>query len=246
LAITEIPNDCQKLAQQVANGDFRDNFFGAFYYNHGYHLEEAVIDAQKPVYVVRQEDEHIMKDILRIHNMVLGQPSPPTLQIPTYMAPTLDLSEDAMGNLCRTLCHDIQIYKKVIQQSMNLGDFAYTQAQSHVAISCPEQAMLDTCSSTNESIEIEHHSSKEVGEDAVSRTAGLARFVEADALESHNTAQVRNSEVGKLTNDAVEFERRLKGRHEAYPYLLQYLEEGYTSSSEDLEALEHVYGVSRK
>lgn len=240
LAITEVPNDCQKLAQQVASGEFHDNFFGAFYYHHGYHLEEAVIEAHKPVYVVRQEDEHIMNDVLRIHNMVLGQPSSPTLQIPTYTAPTLDLSEDAMANLCRTLCRDIQIYKKVIQQSMNLGDFAYTQAQTHVATSCPEQAMLDMCPSTNESDEIEHHSSKEAGKDALSSTPGVARsiantFDGADAFESHNTAQVRTSDVGKLTNDAVESERRLKGRHQGEgrlgSYLLKYLEEGGTPDS---------------
>ena len=148
LDVAKDPNDCQKLASRVAHGDSRDYFFGEFYYHYTHHFQEAILDANKPVYVIRQEDEHIVSDIHRVYDMVLGHQSPFQLKIGTLPAPELTLSLEAMYNLCRVLCRDIQVYKRVIQQSMNLGDYAYNQAQAHLATNCPVQAMEDSCSST--------------------------------------------------------------------------------------------------
>ena len=144
LSNTKVPNDCQKLARQVAQGSIHEAFFGEFHFNHAYHFQTAVIDAQKMVYVVRQEDEHIRTDIHRIHGMITGQERPQSqLKFPTLPSPVLNLSSEAMTNLCRILCNDIQVYKHIIAQSMNLGDYVYEQTQVHLAQSCPEEALIE-------------------------------------------------------------------------------------------------------
>jgi hypothetical protein len=151
LDVAKDPDDCQKLASRVAHADTasRDFFFGEFYYHHAHHFQEAILDANKPVYVIRQEDEHIISDVHRVYDMVLGHQSPFQLKVRTLPAPELTLSLEALYNLCRVLCNDIQVYKRVIQQSMNLGDYAYSQAQAHLATTCPVQAMEDSCPSVS-------------------------------------------------------------------------------------------------
>ena len=153
-ALSRIDN-CQKLAWEMATGQ-RHCWHNYWNYNRTY-SPLLVVDVPKTIYTIRTE--HMWEDWNKLNAMLLqgGNESDRTQQqdlvakSQTAPEPRIHKNQfhlvganrtlDVLGrnNLCRALCHEIQIYKQLLSRASNLCDGEREQSLAELFQSCPSE-----------------------------------------------------------------------------------------------------------
>lgn len=99
------------------------------------------------ILVVRTEH---MEDDWNTAERAIGGEKHVDLNIPhlnTHSKNTWDmqLSEKSQVLLCDALCEEIQIYKRLLREAVNLNKHDYAQSMAELKESCPRQASADMC-----------------------------------------------------------------------------------------------------
>jgi hypothetical protein len=151
------PFGCRKLAWDVTTGKepcVSHNAFGYSYYL--YRFQQMSRETQRP-YVLAIRSEHLAEDWDKLETGFGGEVSgklsgnvrfahPPVSQNST-MKKTLDivekerLSETGRKNLCRALCYEIQVYKKILEMAENLAERQVRESLQEVIDSCPGETL---------------------------------------------------------------------------------------------------------
>ena len=135
----------------------------------------------KHLYVIRAE--HMLNDMLSI-NSELGDTPSPTLTGVVHQShwrtdeyPNRDryLSPAGLENLCRQVCHEIQLYKQILERGINLRDETRAISLNRLSKSCPLQTANTDCPlGMSESewqvivkrfLEIQHEDTQQLGRD---------------------------------------------------------------------------------
>jgi len=55
------------------------------------------------------------------------------------------ISRQGLANLCYALCHEIQIYKKILKISINLSELDLQQSLKELHQICPKEESISSC-----------------------------------------------------------------------------------------------------
>jgi hypothetical protein len=153
-------NDCPMLARKVFSGKVDERFYGMVHnkYDFSYYftelLRKAILDKSINVYVVR--NEKMLDDLKKInvmfggtedgfkfitkHDHFGGMPRGTGLPMTNRT-----ISNEGMKNLCKFLCNEIQIYKRLYQRALNFNDQDYNEMIEGLSKKCPIEASLSGC-----------------------------------------------------------------------------------------------------
>ena len=128
---------------------YSDDSPSHWYYNYQYHFE--AIPGDSKLLVVR--NEHIKEDIRGIENL-FGYHEKERLQVSNKLMNTntwtdqadLYLSSESISILCQALCNEIQIYKKILNQALNLSQDELRLSLMELEAKCPYQTIAEECS----------------------------------------------------------------------------------------------------
>lgn len=147
---------CLSLAKQLFHRFGKLNGMPHFVYNYNFYYQELLKQAdQKTIYVVR--NENMVHDLNRINVKLGGIDSSYTRLRPfSHWKPDVDpaqlpatnrtLSAEGMTNLCLALCHEIQIYKELLDKGVNIDVAEGQVAKSILQQKCPKQVQSNVCS----------------------------------------------------------------------------------------------------
>jgi len=161
LNVTEAGNStCDTLARNIARGTYHcwHNYWN---YERTY---GPLLDSNKKVYVVRTE--HLWRDFDEIEAALVGSESgsgPTTVagqksgggskEVTNRFERNGDeLSLLGQQNLCRALCREIQVYKKILRLSVNLSAAEKNKTLQELAKTCPLEADEAGCGKEGEGV----------------------------------------------------------------------------------------------
>jgi hypothetical protein len=136
---------CRKWARYAIRGTAQ--FIPHWFFNYQYYYEFIPADAK--ILVIR--NEHIVDDWNGIEYMldrngdVLNPSLLPENNVHDKNATDLYLSYDSKIELCRALCNEIQIYKKILRRAMNFIEEDVQISLEELRLSCPIEASSDVC-----------------------------------------------------------------------------------------------------
>ena len=139
---------CRRRAAAAIEGT--EHFGCHFFFNYQYHLEAIPKDAS----ILTLRTEHLIEDWNTVeHNLggvkqVLG-PNQTVLAHNNVNQASGDklkyLSEESKTLICKKLCNEIQVYKKILRVSINLSEDQVMESIKELKESCPVEAVTDTC-----------------------------------------------------------------------------------------------------
>eukprot|EP00804_Cyclotella_cryptica_P028033 CCRYP_003894-RA/>CCRYP_003894-RA protein AED:0.00 eAED:0.00 QI:171/-1/1/1/-1/1/1/2577/1135 len=143
-----ISNECRQRALGAIDGT--GHYGTQMYYNYQYYAEGIPKGAN--VLVIRTE--HLVDDWNSAESMVGGVtnilgPDQTTLvftNVNGHSAPeTKELSDESRFLLCEKLCNEIQVYKKILNVAVNLSEEQRQQSFEELKVSCPREAIAESC-----------------------------------------------------------------------------------------------------
>lgn len=142
------PEECSRWAWAAVRGDVPANYHNVW--NYDWYAHRLLEDERKEVFNLRVE--HVDDDWRTIDKMVGGTGDPlPGADTPRNDAsakahlPVSDktVSEEGRRNLCRALCEEIQIYKKLLVRAVNLREADVAQSMEELRATCPEETDME-------------------------------------------------------------------------------------------------------
>jgi hypothetical protein len=144
-------NAIMGIRPYMAHGYYNYQYYAQFAFGSRYdHFSSTTPDTNTNVMVIR--NEHIADDWNKISLLLDGQigvlnasdvpknnPTIPRLPNEKY------LSDKSKVVLCEVLCNEIQVYKVLIREAINLNDDDMDQSMKELRSTCPKEAMEDRC-----------------------------------------------------------------------------------------------------
>ena len=127
----------------LGNVDFVEHAF----YNYQYYREAVPSDAR--ILVIRKS--HITSDLNDLESFFGGgQDSLLEEPVPVFnshdtKAVDLVLSNESKRLLCRELCNEIQVYKQILSEALNLDEVQLRVSLDELKVNCPLEAVEDRC-----------------------------------------------------------------------------------------------------
>ena len=128
---------------EVGSRDSPDHW----YYNYQYYLEAIPSDAK--LLAVRKE--YIEEDVRSIEDL-FDCPDEERLTLSKRMnintwadQDDMYLSDNSISLLCEALCNEIQIYKEILDRSLNLSQDQLQVSLTELVAKCPSEAMSEEC-----------------------------------------------------------------------------------------------------
>jgi len=119
-----------------------------WYFNYQYYFEAIPSDSK----ILTIRNEHIEEDIRSIENS-FGCHEQERLALAKSMNKNtwsdqvdLHLSEESISILCKALCNEIQIYKKILYRALNISPDQLRMSMMDLEAKCPEEAIAEDCS----------------------------------------------------------------------------------------------------
>ena len=145
LGKAHVPDACRKHARQALHGTDRE-LISHWFYNYQFYYE--FLPQNKNILVIR--NEHIVDDWNGIENILGGHSILDPSLLPEYNAydknsTDLYLSEESRIVLCRELCIEIQFYKKILTEAINLIEEDVHISLAELRLQCPIEAESDIC-----------------------------------------------------------------------------------------------------
>jgi hypothetical protein len=145
--------NCARDAWQAVTGE--RGFAVHNYYNYQRYLDMVLRHSEtQPPRIIVVRTEHLEQDWRRIELDVLGGPDPfggdPNFTFPHKHPSAKEekdryVSEESTRNICRALCHEIQVYKQILMQAENLDRADYDESMKLLAQRCPVEAASLRC-----------------------------------------------------------------------------------------------------
>jgi hypothetical protein len=140
---------CKRRALDSIQGIDESDFQPAhWYYNYQYYFEAIPPDSK--ILVIR--NEHIEEDI-RVIEDLFGSHEQERLTLSKSMNTNtrldqadLYLSDESISILCHALCNEIQVYKKVLRQALNISQDQLRVSLIELKETCPDEAIAKECS----------------------------------------------------------------------------------------------------
>jgi hypothetical protein len=138
---------CKQRAVDAIEGSTR--FENHLYYNFQYHLEMIPKDAR----IITIRTEHLVQDwntaeaTVGGEDELLGQDQTLIPRINTGNTPKNDkyLSDESKVLVCERLCNEIQVYKYILNASINLNQKQVEESLEELKRSCPFEAEATSC-----------------------------------------------------------------------------------------------------
>lgn len=136
--------ECSRWAWAAVRGDVPANYHNVW--NYDWYAHRLFEDESKEVFNLRVE--HVDEDWRKIDRMVGGTGDPlPDVDTPRNDAsakvhlPVTNrtVSEEGRLNLCRALCEEIQIYKRLLVRAVNLNDEDVRESMEELRKTCPDE-----------------------------------------------------------------------------------------------------------
>ena len=137
--------ECQRKARDALHGT--KEYIPHWFFNYQYYYE--FIPRNKKIIVIR--NEHIVDDwngiegMLGGHNDVLNPSLLPVNNAHSKNSTDLYLSEESRKALCRSLCNEIQFYKKILRSATNFMEEDVHISLEELSLQCPVESMSDVC-----------------------------------------------------------------------------------------------------
>mmetsp|Transcript_34214 Transcript_34214/g.102381 ORF Transcript_34214/g.102381 Transcript_34214/m.102381 type:complete len:191 (-) Transcript_34214:166-738(-) len=142
------PRECSRWAWAAVRGDIPANYHNAW--NYDWYAHRLLEDETKEVFNLRVE--HVDLDWRAIDEMVGGTGDAlPGADTPRNDASTKvhlpvsnrTVSDEGMRNLCRALCEEIQVYKKLLARAVNLREEDVRESMEELRTTCPEETSVE-------------------------------------------------------------------------------------------------------
>lgn len=121
------------------------------YYNFGFYLRAAQSQKDLSGTIVVLRTEHLTADWKSIEEDILHGPKDlnVTFSRKGNVSPTRPevtyLSATAKRRICAKLCEEIQVYKSLLREAINLNDNDVAQSMTELKESCPVEAAVTAC-----------------------------------------------------------------------------------------------------
>ena len=144
------PDRCKKLAIETLQGIDRDKNQSPshWYFNYQYYYEAIPSDSK----MLTIRNEYMVEDIRSIENLFQCHEQERLALATSVNTNTwsdeddLYLSNDSISILCQALCNEIQIYKKILHQALNLSQDQLRVSLMELEAKCPHEAIAEGCS----------------------------------------------------------------------------------------------------
>ena len=146
----DAPNMCKRMAEDAIKGAEAHHYGGPshWYYNYQYYYEAIPSDSK----VIAIRNEHIEEDVRSIEHL-FGCNEKERLELAASMNTNtwsdqqdLYLSSESISILCQALCNEIQVYKKILNQALNMSEDQLRVSLRELEAKCPDQAIAEECS----------------------------------------------------------------------------------------------------
>ena len=148
--VTETTTTCQHRAHEALIGTTR--FENHLYFNFQYHLEMIPPNAR----IITMRTEHLGEDWISSELAVGGVDysnhhedgiSIPRINTGSNTTGTNYLNDNLRKLVCHELCNEIQAYKRILYESINLKDDQVQESMEELKRSCPVEAVATFCAS---------------------------------------------------------------------------------------------------
>ena len=144
------PDRCKKVAIETLQGIDRDKRKSPdhWYFNYQYYYEAIPSDSK----ILAVRNYHMEEDIRSIENLFECHEEDRLALATSVNTNTwsdeddLYLSDESISILCQALCNEIQIYKKILRQALNLSQDQLRVSLMDLEAKCPHEAMDEECS----------------------------------------------------------------------------------------------------
>lgn len=142
------PDRCKNLAMKTLQGiDWgKKQSPDHWYFNYQYYYEAIPSDSK----ILAIRNEHMVEDIRSIENL-FECPEQERLALATSVnvyrsdEDDLYLSDESISVLCQALCNEIQIYKEILHQALNLSQDQLRESLMELEAKCPHEAIVKEC-----------------------------------------------------------------------------------------------------
>jgi hypothetical protein len=118
-----------------------------WFYNYQYYYEAIPSDSK----ILAIRNEHIVEDIREVED-VFGCHEQERLELTKSMNINTQsdqadfyLSDESTPALCQALCNEIQVYKKILRQALNLSQDQLRVSLTELEAKCPNEAIAEEC-----------------------------------------------------------------------------------------------------
>jgi hypothetical protein len=153
LGLSSHGNATEECRQRAASAIEGTEHFGChFFFNYQYHLEAIPKDAT----IMTLRTEHLIEDWNSVEYNLGGEkevlgPDQTVLAHNNVNIASGDklkhLSDESRRLICKKLCNEVQVYKKILRQSINLSPEQVQESIEELAESCPVEVGTETCPS---------------------------------------------------------------------------------------------------
>jgi hypothetical protein len=146
------PDHCKRLAYELIRGSgymYSYHLFSNYHYYLNITFSQARHQKDSKILAIRSEH---MEDDWNTAERAVGSDkhvnvdlNVPRLNVHAKDARDTHLSEKSQVLLCDALCEEIQVYKRLLREAVNLNKHDYAQSIAELHESCPLQASSDSC-----------------------------------------------------------------------------------------------------
>ena len=146
-----VSDECQQMAWDAITGKRRFHHSG---YNYGHYWNWIPPEAKESGHIVAIRAEHMEQDWYSVERFVGGDAAPSSQKTTNFGVRNASkrrsnndsyLSELAHQNICRGLCEEIQLYKKILERVENLTPQDVGASLKELQQSCPVEAAAEQC-----------------------------------------------------------------------------------------------------
>merc|ERR1711862_337047 len=139
---------CQEIAQDVIQG--KPSYYLHMAKNYEYYTSDILQDARNEIFLLRTEN--FWSDWQKI-NFMLGGGSIKKHKVATHRkgkegsmkVTSRSISDEGLRNACYSLCHEIQLYKELLNRAVNLSKNDKMRSFQNLKESCPLETESSTC-----------------------------------------------------------------------------------------------------
>ena len=146
--VGDSPDRCKKLAIETLQGIDQDKKQSPdhWYFNYQYYYEGIPSDSK----ILTVRNKYMEVDIRSIENLFQCQEEErltlaASVNIYEKDEDELYLSDESISILCQALCNEIQIYKKILHQALNLSQDQLGVSLMELEAKCPHEAIAAEC-----------------------------------------------------------------------------------------------------
>jgi len=144
------PDRCKKLAIETLQGTGwnKKQSPDHWYFNYQYYFEAIPSDSK----ILTVRNKHMEEDIGSIENLFECHEEERLALTASKNTNTwsdeddLYLSDESISILCQALCNEIQIYKKILHQALNLSQDQLGVSLMELEAKCPHEVIAEECS----------------------------------------------------------------------------------------------------